>query len=95
MAIQSFKCKATAQLFNTGKSAKFGNIAKIAMLTLVTLDSAKVLADTNIPTSNGLHPLTKEKSRIGQHAISINKQYRICFTWGDNGPEDVEITDYH
>ena len=25
----------------------------------------------------------------------LNDQWRICFRWGDRGPEDVEIVDYH
>jgi hypothetical protein len=33
--------------------------------------------------------------RSGQHNIRINEQYRICFVWTDQGPRDVEITDYH
>jgi len=33
--------------------------------------------------------------RAGQHSIRINKQYRICFEWSDEGPEQVEVTDYH
>ncbi len=33
--------------------------------------------------------------REGQHSIRINGQYRICFVWGANGPENVEIVDYH
>lgn len=33
--------------------------------------------------------------RKGQHSIRINDQWRICFTWTDTGPEDVEIVDYH
>ena len=31
----------------------------------------------------------------GQYSIRINQQWRICFTWSDAGPEDVEIVDYH
>jgi hypothetical protein len=29
--------------------------------------------------------------------IRINNQWRICFEWpdGDDGPSNVEITDYH
>ncbi len=30
----------------------------------------------------------------GQHSIRINRQARICFSWSDAGPEDVEIVDY-
>jgi len=35
------------------------------------------------------------EDREGQHSIRINDQYRICFTWTDEGPERVEIADYH
>ncbi len=31
----------------------------------------------------------------GQHSMRINDQYRVCFIWTDEGPERVEITDYH
>jgi proteic killer suppression protein len=33
--------------------------------------------------------------RNGQYSIRINDQFRICFTWRDDGAYDVEITDYH
>jgi toxin HigB-1 len=33
--------------------------------------------------------------RKGQYAIWINDKYRVCFVWSDDGPSDVEITDYH
>ena len=35
--------------------------------------------------------------REGQFSIRINDQWRICFEWpdGDDGPSNVEITDYH
>lgn len=95
MAIQSFKCKATAELFQTGKSAKFNTIKTAAMLRLGFLDAAVALNDLKLPKSNNLHPMTKEKKRTGQHAISINDQFRICFEWGAQGPEEVEIVDYH
>ena len=31
------------------------------------------------------------RDREGQHSIRINQQWRICFSWSDAGPEDVEI----
>jgi proteic killer suppression protein len=34
-------------------------------------------------------------SRKGQHSISINNQWRICFEWREDGVYDVEIVDYH
>ncbi|MGQ7848821.1 type II toxin-antitoxin system RelE/ParE family toxin [Granulosicoccus sp. 3-233] len=33
--------------------------------------------------------------RKGQYSIRINKQWRLCFRWGPDGPEDVEVVDYH
>lgn len=57
------------------------------------IDAATQLNDLRVPPNNKLHPLTKDPQ--GQHAIWINVQYRACFTWTDNGPADVEITDYH
>jgi plasmid maintenance system killer protein len=43
--------------------------------------------------SNRLHALKED--RKGQHSISINMEYRICFRWTAAGAEDVEVTDYH
>jgi len=36
-----------------------------------------------------------EGDRKGQCSIRINKQWRICFRWTEEGAEDVEIVDYH
>jgi nitrite reductase (NO-forming) len=33
--------------------------------------------------------------RTGQYSIRINLQWRICFRWTDDGPDAVEIVDYH
>jgi proteic killer suppression protein len=57
------------------------------------LDSAGRLDDLKVPPGNKLHALMGD--RAGQHAIRINDQFRICFTWKDGDAHDVEITDYH
>jgi len=31
----------------------------------------------------------------GQYAISINKQWRVCFEWQDGNAYHVKIADYH
>ncbi|MBW2035180.1 MAG: type II toxin-antitoxin system RelE/ParE family toxin, partial [Deltaproteobacteria bacterium] len=31
----------------------------------------------------------------GQFAISINKQWRVCFEWHDGNAFNVGIVDYH
>jgi len=66
---------------------------KLAARKLDLLDSAKLLADLRVPLGNQLEPLTGD--RQDQYSIRINSQYRICFTWTDNGPDKVEIVDYH
>lgn len=60
---------------------------------LSQIEYASALDDLQLPTSNRLHALTGD--RQGQHSISINMKYRICFAWTAEGAEHVEITDYH
>ena len=36
-----------------------------------------------------------EGDRKGQYSIRINDQFRVCFVWTSDGPDNVEITDYH
>jgi len=57
------------------------------------LHAAKRLMDLKVPPGNRVHQL--ERDRTGQHSISINDQWRICFVWRDGDAYDVEITDYH
>jgi len=55
--------------------------------------AAESLDDLRVPPGNRLEALRGD--RAGQHSIRINDQWRICFVWGDAGPEEVEIVDYH
>jgi proteic killer suppression protein len=57
------------------------------------LNNARNLNDLRSPPANRLEALKRD--RKGQHAIRINDQWRICFTWTDAGPTNVEIVDYH
>jgi proteic killer suppression protein len=49
--------------------------------------------DLRSPPGNRLEAV--DGNRKGQHSTRINAQWRICFVWGLNGPENVEIVDYH
>lgn len=92
--IQSFKCKASAKLFERQLSKKLPqSIQKRAYQKLLMLDAAKTLEDLTIPPSNYLEALSGD--RKGQYSIRINQQYRICFVWSDGTANDVEIVDYH
>lgn len=96
--IQSFRNAATEDLFY-GRSTKAARKAlpqtlrRLCAKKLDALDSASILDDLRIPPGNRLEALKRD--RRGQHSIRINDQYRICFRWTDNGPEDVEVLDYH
>jgi hypothetical protein len=35
------------------------------------------------------------RTRRGQYSIRINRQWRVCFRWTPDGPEAIEIADYH
>lgn len=91
--IVGFKNPETRDLFETGKSRHWANIAKVAKRKLDQLEASVHLTDLKVPPGNRLEALTGD--RRGQHSIRINDQYRICFVWRMDGAYDVEITDYH
>ena len=92
--IKTFADKETQNLFNLGKSRKLPpDLIKRAIRLLINIHYAITLKDLKVPPSNRLHAL--EGERNGQHSISINKQWRICFRFKENDAYDVEITDYH
>ena len=62
-------------------------------MALDKLNAAHHLQDLRSPPSNRLEKLKGD--RKGQYSIRINNQYRICFRWGADGAEEVEICDYH
>lgn len=96
--IQAFKDRGTEDIFN-GVTTKDSlrtcpkNLWNIAARKLEQIDSVVNLNELRIPPGNHLEALARE--RKGQHSIRVNDQYRVCFTWTEAGPTDVEITDYH
>jgi ATPase subunit of ABC transporter with duplicated ATPase domains len=60
---------------------------------ILLLDSVSALAELKVPPNNRLEALSGK--RKGQYSIRINDQYRICFIWTEQGPDQVEIVDYH
>ena len=83
----------TDRLWRTGKSRRFGTIAKIALRKLDQVDASVAIEDLRAPPGNRLENLKGD--RAGQWSIRINDQWRICFRWQDGGAWDVEIVDYH
>ena len=92
--IQTFADKRTKELYETGKAKRFpADVAKRAARKLEYVDLASTLDDLRTPPGNRLHAL--EGDRKGQHSISINDQWRICFRFEDGDAYDVEVCDYH
>ncbi len=60
---------------------------------LFMIDNAAALKDLASPPGNRLEAL--KGNRKGQHSIRINDQWRVCFTWENDGAHDVEVVDYH
>ena len=96
--IRSFGTAGTEDIFN-GRNTKEArktcprSLWNIAARKLEQLDSAEELQDLRIPPGNRLEMLTR--NRRGQSSIRINDQYRVCFIWTADGPDSVEIVDYH
>ena len=92
--IRSFASHETEKIWNGERSRVLPpEIQDRALIRLRLLNQAKTVDDLRNPPSNRLHAL--KGNRAGQHSISINKQWRICFVWRDGGADGVEITDYH
>ena len=91
--IQSFKDRKTQQLYEGQRVKSYQGFTDQAIRRLTVLDNAESLRDLAGLTSNRLESLSGDRS--GQFSIRINRQWRICFRWEEDGPHDVEITDYH
>lgn len=92
--IQSFADKETEKIWNRQRSRKLPtDIQDRALRKLRELAAAPTLETLRFPPSNRLQPLLGD--RKGCHSIRINDQWRICFNWASQGPENVGIEDYH
>jgi toxin HigB-1 len=92
--IQSFRCRKTEALFGGGPCpAQWRAIETVAFRKLAMLDDAVDLRDLGQLPGNRLEAL--KGNRKGQYSIRINDQWRVCFRWREQGPEDVEIVDHH
>lgn len=92
--IASFACSETESVWNGKRSRKLpADIQSRAQVKLAMIDAADTLDDLKLPPSNRLHEL--DCDRAGQHSISINMKWRICFHWNNGNAYDVEVTNHY
>lgn len=92
--ILSFADPETERIWRGSNSRAYPHeIQKRALDKLKLINRARTFDELRNPPGNRLHALKDD--RAGQHSISINKQWRICFVWKDGNAYDVEIADYH
>lgn len=93
--IVSYRDKRTED-FAAGKRVKaFSGFERSAEVRLDRLEAATSLKDLAALPGNHFEALRGD--RLGAYSIRINDQWRICFEWprNSNGPQNVEIVDYH
>jgi toxin HigB-1 len=96
MAIRSFRRREIADFFFEGKAERRGGwagIAKIVTRKLDMLQYSQKLNDLRSPPANRLEALRGNLK--GFCSIRVNDQWRIVFRWTDEGPDDVDVVDYH
>ena len=92
--IVGFRDRETERIWSGRYSRRYSeDIQRAARRKLRILDAADTIEDLRNPPGNRLERL--RGNRAGQYSIRINDQWRICFRWGQGGPRDVEIVDYH
>src|ERR1700737_3318127 len=95
LMIRNFKRKVPEPILQ-GRMVPKGfpaNLAKVARRKLIMVDAAAFLEGLNSPPGNRLEALKGDLA--GKTSIRIKDQWRIVFRWTDEGPEEVEIVDYH
>lgn len=90
--IKSYRDKKTFAFANGEFVRVFQGYIRQAEKRLEILDAAETKGDLAVLPSNRFEALSGDSA--GQFSIRINQQWRICFEWPDDGPENVEIVDY-
>jgi len=92
--IKTFADRRTRDIYVSGTAKRFAaDVASGAARKLEYIELATRLDDLKVPPGNRLHALSGD--RKGQYSISINAQWRICFSFKDGDAYDVQVCDYH
>jgi proteic killer suppression protein len=91
--IKSFKHKGLKRFYETGSSTGIrSEHRKRLRLQLAALDTAKTIADMNLPGFR-LHPLKGD--RKGLWAIDVSRNWRLVFQFENGNVYIVDYEDYH
>lgn len=92
--IKTFANDETESVFADGSAKSLPpDVLKRARRKLFAIDAAKRIEDLRMPPGNRLHQL--KGNRAGQYSLSVNDQWRICFSFNDGDAFGVELCDYH
>lgn len=93
--IRSYRDRRSEHFAEGERVPAFEGFRRQAEKRLRVLEAAERLRELAQLRSNRLEALSGD--RKGQYSIRINSQWRLCFEWprGADGPENVEIVDYH
>jgi toxin HigB-1 len=92
--IRSFADRRTEDFWVTARTRWLSpDVRARAVRKLQMIDAAHMLDDLRLPAGNRLHRLSGD--RQGQHAVAIDRQWRVCFRFDAGAAYDVEICDYH
>ena len=91
--IKSFRHKGLRRLFDTGSTSGVqASHAKRLRMQLAALDTAKVIADMDVPGFR-LHRL--KGALQARWSISVNGNWRITFEFKDGNAYVLDYEDYH
>ena len=96
MAIVSLGRREVADFFFDGKRPRRAGWLQVGKIVTRKLDLVHYehrLDDLQSPPANRLEAL--KGYRAGFHSIRVNDRWRVVFRWTDQGPEDVDVLDYH
>jgi len=91
--IKSFRSKALALLFKTGRSRLLqSSLRSRVVIVLDILDQAKVLSDLSLPGLN-FHALRSHRPK--RYTIHVNGPWCITFEFSDGEVRRVDLEQYH
>ena len=91
--INGFADNETEKVYNGERSRRLPvNIQEPARKKLRMLNNVASPEELRKPPGNRFEDL---EGRNGFYSIRVNRQWRITFSWGNSGAENVRIEDYH